>query len=525
MSQRGSLTDVVVETGGLLVHADEGEVAETAGRTRLFAYLTADCADEYRVIMDLFTGPLLVDLSAAEVVPLLAERGIALSVDEVTARCEKLQTWGNLVRGVRDARVPTVRDFLRSRSRYQASKLGGRVHRDAEAVLAAGDGAQEVARELLGATIEILDRIATRLEDVAPDVEVLAGDVTTVFNNQRLFNESVRDFYAYLNAVLARYDLVGDEYRRFKELLLEYVDLINADVSRHAPVIEARCLRLRPRFGEVVALLDSLPLLVMPDGTPADRLPGRRVAEWEQLLAWYTGEDSRSGPATLRTAADQALRQLLTNAKRMLAAAGTGVSRRADLLTLAAWFSRQDDSAAHRLYAATFGAYPARHLFFGPEEVGFRDGVNTSWWDAAPIDVPLSLRDRGDRAARGRTSAVPDPGRDHDRLVREAEAEARARRVAADELVAAGTLDGARISPAARDLLLAMLGSLLARNQEQPDSAVEIDSDLAVELHADALIGAATTVHSDDGALVVHDLVLSTRRRVSGEPSETGMTA
>ncbi|WP_424185842.1 TIGR02677 family protein [Actinokineospora sp. G85] len=494
-------------------------------RTRLFAYLTADSADEYRAIMDLFTSPLLADLSAAEVALHLAERGITSSTDEVTARCEQLQAWGNLVRGVRDARVPTVRDFLRSRSRYQASKLGGRVHRDAEAVLAAGDGAQEVARELLGATVEVLDRILTRLGDAHPDVEALAGDVTTVFNNQRLFNESVRDFYAYLNAVLARYDLVGDEYRRFKDLLLDYVDLINADVSRHAPVIEARCLRLRPRFDQVVALLDSLPLLVMPDGTPADRLPGRCVAEWEQLLAWYTGEDSRSGPATLRAAADQALSQLLANAKRMLAAAGTGVSRRTDLLTLASWFSGLGDAEAHRLYAATFGAHPARHLFFGPEEIGFRDGVNTSWWDAEPIDVPISLRDRGDRAARGRTSAVPDPGRDHHRLAHEAEVEARARRVAADELVAAGALNGARISPAARDLLLSLLGSLLARNQEQPESAVEVDSDLAVELHAEVITGASTTVHAEDGALVVHDLVLSTQRRVLGESSGTEMTA
>jgi hypothetical protein len=128
-----------------------------------------------------------------------------------------------------------VRDFLRSRSRYQASKLGGRVHRDAEAVLAAGEGAQEVARELHGAMVGLLDRILTQLLEPEADAEALAADVTTVFNNQQLFNESVRNFYAYLNAVLSRYDLAGEEYRRFKELLLEYIDLITADVSRHTP--------------------------------------------------------------------------------------------------------------------------------------------------------------------------------------------------------------------------------------------------------------------------------------------------
>jgi len=121
-------------------------------RTKLFRYLTNELSGEYRQIMSLFAGPLLGDLSAAEVSAKLAATGLHLSPEEAQLRCEQLEQGGNLVRGVRDARVPTVKDYLRSRTRYQASKLGGRVHRDAEAVLAAGDGAREVARELLGAT-------------------------------------------------------------------------------------------------------------------------------------------------------------------------------------------------------------------------------------------------------------------------------------------------------------------------------------------------------------------------------------
>jgi uncharacterized protein (TIGR02677 family) len=503
----------------------ENDGGQGAERTSLFAYLTAEHRGEYRAIMNLFTGPLLVDLSAAEVAHQLAEQGFALSADDATKRCESLQEWGNLVRGVRDARVPTVRDFLRSRSRYQASKLGGRVHRDAEAILAAGDGAQEVARELLGATVQILDRIAERLREPSPDAEALAGDVTTVFNNQRLFNESVRDFYAYLNAVLSRYDLAGEEYRRFKELLLEYIDLITADVSRHAPAIASRCERLSPHVDRILEILDSLPLLIMPDGTPVDRLPGRSRTDWEQLRIWYSEQDGRSGPETLRAAADQALRQLLANARRMLAAAGTGVSRRADLLKLAAWFDKSDDSDVHRLYAATFGTYPARHLFGGPEEPGVRDGVNTSWWDATPIDVPVSLRDRGDRTARGRTAAVPDPGLDQERLLREAEMEARARQVAADELVAAGKLDGARVSPASRDLLLALVGLLLGKNQDLSKPVLEVDTDLDVEITAETVHGGRTVIHAEDGVVIVHELRLTARRHVGDSAGRAGRTA
>jgi hypothetical protein len=78
------------------------------------------------------------------------------------------------------------------------------------------------ARELLGGTVETLDRTLARLEaEALVDADALAGDVTTVFNNQRLFTESVRDFYAYRNQVLSRYDLAGAEYSSFKTLLLK----------------------------------------------------------------------------------------------------------------------------------------------------------------------------------------------------------------------------------------------------------------------------------------------------------------
>jgi uncharacterized protein (TIGR02677 family) len=352
-------------------------------RADLFRYLVADNALQYRAVMRL-----LADLSAAEVALQLADTSTPMTVDEVAAACKQLESWGNLVRGVRDARVATVRDYLRSRTRYQASKLGGRVHRDAEAILAASDGARDVARELLGSIVELLERITSRVVQVNPDqpvdVEALAADVTTVFTSQAVFNESVRDFYAYLNAVLSRYDLAGAEYQQFKSMLLDYVDLVTADVVRHAPAIVDRLNKLAPFLDDVLAALATMPTLTMPDGTVAESLPGRSESDWQQLREWYLGQHSRSGPDTLRAAAEQALGQLITNAKRMLAPIGTGTSRRADLLKLAGWFDRADSDNAHRLYAATFGAYPSRHLLLGPDEPNPRDGATTSWWARAP---------------------------------------------------------------------------------------------------------------------------------------------
>ncbi|PFG37930.1 uncharacterized protein (TIGR02677 family) [Georgenia soli] len=481
----------------------------TSARLDLFRYLTADLAADYRAIMTLFTSTLLADLSASEVSEALAERGTVLSVDDVTTRCEQLERWGNLVRGIRDARVATVQDYVRSRARYQASKLGVRVHREAEAIVAAGDGAREVARELLGATAETLDRIVARMtaaSDGRPvSAEALSGDVTTVFNNQRLFSDSVRDFYAYVNTVLTRYDLAGEEYQQFKRLLLDYIDLLTADVARHAPVVARRFTALEPLLDDVLAAMATLPTLADAN---TERLPGRTREDWEHVRGWYTGADGRSGPETLRLAADQALGQLLANTKRMLASAGTGVSRRADLLKLASWFDDADADQAHALYAAAFGAYPARHLLGGPEEPDPRDGATTSWWAATPVEVPLSLRERGDRGARGRTSSVPDPGLDRVRLLAEAQSEADARAAAVGELVAAGRLDGAQVSPAALGLLLGQLTRLLALHPQLEATARATDTDLGLTLTAAPEPTASTTLRTTDGDLTVHGLVL-----------------
>ncbi|HZC51242.1 MAG TPA: TIGR02677 family protein [Mycobacterium sp.] len=481
---------------------DQTELVDEARRRDLFRYLTADESADYLAIMDLFASTLLTDLSAVDVAGQLADRGRPIERDTAEARCKQLVDWGNLVPSIRDARVSTVVEYIRSRSRYQVSKLGGRVHRDAVEILHASDGAREVARELLGQIVQSLDRILAHLHRAEVDAEALAGEVTTVFSNQRLFSDSVRDFYAYLAGILSRYDLGGEEYAQFKELLLVYIDLITADVNRHAPAVAARARQVIDSIEPLVAALDSLPGLALPDGTPIERAQGRTRADWVEFVSWYDAEHGRSGPEQLRAAAAQALTQLITNAKRLLDSSGTGFSRRADFLRLARWFHGCSDDDAHRLFAATMGAYPSRHLSFGPEEPDPRAGPTTSWWRDDPVQVPVSLRERGDRAIRGRTSRVPDPTADRRRLIAEARREAEQRRAAASELAATGTLHGSTISPAARDLLLDLLADLLARGD-----AEAVDHDLGLRLSAQP--DADTVISSSDGATTVHGLRLA----------------
>jgi uncharacterized protein (TIGR02677 family) len=486
-----------------------GATHDTSAHRKLFSYLTAEVADDYIAIMRLFTGTLLADLSAAEVATQLTEHGVPFDPDTAEDRCKQLVEWGNLVRSVRETRVPTVAAYHRSRSRFQVSKLGGRLHREAEEILRAVDGVQEVARELLARIVDSLGQILQQAADVHRliDSEALAGAVTSVFTDHRVFTESVTDFYAYLAGVLTRYDLASAEYAQFKDLLLDYVDLIGADVNRNAPEIRRRLLLLLKLIDPVLDNLPTAPALEN-DLVAVERLPGRTRVEWEQLAVWYGTGDAPSGPEQLRAAARQALGQLIINARRMLTASGTGLSRRADLLKLASWFHTADSGSAHRLFDAAFGCYPARHLLIGPEEADPSAGPNTSWWDSTPVDVPVSLRERGDRTPRGRSSRVPDPGADAEHLLERARRRSEARRAAAAELVAAGALHRSSLSRAARELLLDKLSPLVASVSLADGAAEDRDHDLDLLLRVTPAKGDATTIVGEDGTVTIHDVIL-----------------
>ncbi|MBB4928311.1 DUF2397 domain-containing protein [Kitasatospora kifunensis] len=495
----------------------------------LYRYLTTEHHGEYIAVMDVFCATLLADMSALDVRNRILDVGLDIALDTVEERCLQLVVWTNLMKSPRDPHVPTVVAYQHAQKRFQVTPRGSRLHRQVREIMRMGDGAREVARELLGSMVVLLDQIIERVvgEDLV-DAEALAADVTTVFNNQQLFTDSVRDFYAYLGTVLTRYDLAGEEYSTFKGLLLEYVELISSDVARYTPGIVGRLEQLASLVEKVLAVLDTLPTLVNADGSAVERLPGRQLADWDELTAWYTGAGGASGPAQLRSAADSALGQLITNAKRMLASAGTGASRRADLLHLAGLLAGAREGDAQRGFAAAFGLFSARHLGLGPDEGGVGPAAGVSWWDAAPVDVPVALRERGTRASVGRNGRVPDPGVDEGSQLALAAQEEAGRRAAVAELLAAGNLDGCEVSPAAFwQVWLPLLGSLLARHTAADGQASFVDRDLGVVLVALWEEGRSTVVSWEGGSALVDGLVLSVRVVADGEsvmPEVAGWT-
>jgi uncharacterized protein (TIGR02677 family) len=486
-------------------------------RDRLLAYhyLAAQDCGLYIEIMRLFCASLLADLSAKDLVERLVDRGIDISLETAAERLEYLEGKGNLLPSSHTIRVGSIAEYHRARSRYQVSKLGRRVQRQVDEVLAAAEGAREVSRELLAVLAREIDRMAAGMADGALAVDLAQETVTTLFLQFEDFANSIRDFYAYVGQVLSRYDLDSAEYAGFKNLLLDYIESLLDEVARYTPRIQAGLERLWPRLPRLLALLEqgagSLRALEEADPTRGrvERARGRDADDWASLRAWFAGgEHGPSEVEQLRAATRQALQTLFTNAKRLIGASYRGASRRRDLLRLAAWFDAAPPEQAHDLFVAAFGLYGARHLAVpGDEERPVP--ASESWWSAPAAEVAVSLRQLGSRATRGRTASVEDHRLQKERLRRRAEDAAGRRMDAAAELRSAGErLGQARLSPEAMRLLLDLLARALAAATPALTGARAVDLDLDLGLVVTSVPGQRTMLRSADGDLCIDDVSL-----------------
>ncbi len=524
----GGALSVAVRT---LVDMEGNDLSRAGERLSVYAYLTAPERLEYIAVMRVFCGTLLADLAVPDV---LAKLGRELDAETLAARLEKLASWGNLLRSTHTVKATSIADYQRSRSRYQLSKLGERVQRDADEVLAGADAAREVSSELLA----LVDRGLSEIVALASapggaDPQQAWERISTLFVQFTEFAESVRDFYAYLGQVLARYDLDGAEYQGFKELLLDYVEAITEDVSLRSPRIAAHLTAVWPHLPALLARIDThaTGIAALAEALPETRVQrsrGRDLADWEGLRDWFTDSGGHGSQVDqLRDATLRALQSLLANAKRMLRSASGEMSRRKDLLRLAAWFDAAEPAEAHDIAVAAFGLYGARHLGVAPDPDRTVPAY-VSWWTGPVVDVPVALRERGSRAPRGRSAAAEDHTEQKRRLMEQAREEAAARRAAADELrSASGYFGQVRLSAPAMRLLLELLTTALGQARLhrsatgfELDGARASDADLGILLTVWRTPGRHTVLRSVDGDLAADDLTVAVESIGTPVPSE-----
>ncbi|GAB3700311.1 hypothetical protein GCM10027597_63540 [Saccharopolyspora tripterygii] len=497
---------------------------DDAQRLQLFAYLQAPEHRTYLAIMRLFTSTLLADLSAGEVAAALAaaerEGRVALGesdVDTVIDRLKQLVKWGNLVVGRRETIASSIAEFQHGSVRYQVSKLAVRVQRDVDALLRVPEGAREVSRELLPAIDRGLAGIGSALSDALaaerrdPSAkparqarERLAEQVTTVFLQHAELAATVRDFYAYLGQVVTRHQLAPDEISGFRNLLVEYIQMVVEDVLRHTETIAGSLAGLTGARSELLRLLGPADQL----GTDVERARGRTPADWQELTDWFVDAPGRpSQVAALREATARAIGSLLASVKRATSGGGLVPGRRGELLKLAKWFDGADERTSHRLYAAAFGLHSARHLQPAPDYDSDNDKV--PWRDGPVQDVTVSVRTRGDRGARGRTSRVLDDPMTEETLLQQARQADQQRSAAVAELAEAGADVGARtLSQDALDVLCELLTLAMAQRDGSDDQGSALDPVHRLRVTIRPEPGHDTRISSASGELTLRDTVL-----------------
>ncbi|APU17069.1 DUF2397 domain-containing protein [Actinoalloteichus fjordicus] len=512
---------------------------DPAGRLQLFAYLGArDYRRTYLAIMRLFAGTLLADLSAGEVAGALAgvERAGLIDpgehhVDTVISRLRQLVEWGNLVHGRRETVAASIAEFQHGSVRYQVSKLAVRVQRDVDELLAVPEGAREVSRELLPAIERGLRGLGATLSEALTAEhgdagsrrllsrrELLAEQVTTLFLQHAELAATVRDFYAYLGQVVTRHQLDSEELSGFRDLLVDYIQMVVEDVLRHTPNIGGLLARLARSRGELLRLLGPT------EGWDAglERSRGRSASDWRELTDWFVDRAGRPSQVTaLREATARAIGTLLAGVKRATAGAGTLPGRRAELLRLASWFDASDREQSARLYAAAFGLYSARNLLPPPEHDG--DDEHTAWRDGPVIDVSVSVRSRADRGARGRTSRVVFDPITEQTLLAQARQDARAHQAAVDELAAAApNLADATLSPQALRVVCDLLTLAMASRDSRQDASSVADPVHGLRLTVTPQPGRHTTLTGTSGRLTLHDTIVTLAAGEDGNRDAAG---
>ncbi|GLZ35876.1 hypothetical protein Lesp02_80630 [Lentzea sp. NBRC 105346] len=483
-------------------------------RLKLYAYLDArDHQRTYLAIMRLFTSTLLADLSAGEVAGALAgaEREGRVEpgesrIENVITRLKQLVEWGNLVQGRREVVAASIAEFQHGSVRYQVSKLAVRVQRDVDELLRAPEGAREVARELLPAIERGLSELGgslsvALLNEGERTKELLAERVTTLFLQHAELAATVRDFYAYLGQVVTRNHLAPDEIAGFRNLLVEYIQRVVEDVLKYTPAIAETLASLARARPELLRLLGT------ELGDDVERARGRSEHDWQDLTDWFADRPGRPSQVTaLREATARAIGSLLASVKRATSGGGLLPGRKAELLKLARWFDQSTREEAHELYAAAFGLYSARHLSPAPEHDS--DNERTPWRDGPVRDVTVSVRSRGDRGARGRTSRILDDPMTEQSLLAEArEADERRAAHVAELTRAAKDLNGTTLSHGALEVLCELLTLAMAQRDTPQDTGEA--SDPVRGLKVTVSHGTTTKITSAAGTLTLHDATLA----------------
>ena len=519
-------------------HSDKPNVIDWT----CFSYLTAERAELYRAIIDVFAeakSEFSLHLRGGEVRTALARRGITVDADDVESALGQLESWGNLQSYQDNADVSSLTEYYRKRLLYQMSAAGEAAHdstltfaerlnqaanldaRALERIVAGSGQLNRLIQQMRGGTSIDAAIALTTIRNVCQDADELTSRAQSFF---RWLHEQTESEQGDLQAFLTYKEQLIDYLQQFVGELILHSEEISDYLST---VSESECHTL----AGIVAAEDVGPPVVGTESEHHSRV-GKAIERWRQrivgLCGWFVRKQGKSPQADqLRAAARSAIPRLLQLASRMNERESGRSDRVTDLKTLAVRFLEcRDDGQAHQLYRAAFSLSPARHLRVDSATLLHRDQhpahTQTSWADADPVIIQPQLRATGRSPKAASNRRVTDRSKDRAALKRRLSPDAGRDEASREKLVALGRCRLSDIGGLDRDTL-ALLVHLLERSAERPGMRATESSPVYARTK-DGILSIRVwneptsvdfpfaPIESDDGTLVLKDQCIEVQR-------------
>ena len=412
-----------------------------------------------------------------------------IDTSTLTSALEQLKDWGAVTWTQDTSRVSRLEDFNRRRELWQLTAAGHAAHESVLRVLGAAEQQGSLQRALFRDIRENLDALA---------IAVDAGDAITTYLRMRDLDGALRDlaanardFHATMAELRRENELAPERFFAYKHLLIDYLQQFLDDLFRYRAQIAAQVSSVEDRgLDHLIALAaagdDSAGLFGDHD------LAARWRDRWSGLSSWFRADrgERAAGAEELAAATTTGIRDLMALLRKLTESATRPITRASELVHLARWFVRCDADEAHHLFDAAFGLAAPHHL--GEEEADpDLSSAVTSWWDAQPVDVPVTLREYGKRAPAPPPAAAVDYRDAKARLAAE-HRDRRSARVDAAARLTARPISDRLLTPGELALLLELLDRALHQRPRTGEFKVEVEAEgvrlLLTTADGDALI-------------------------------------
>ncbi len=267
----------------------------SSGPLKVFTYLTAEKAAEYRAIVRVFTeakARFALHLRPQEIVAVLAKGGPEAPIDlaSVEISLSQLCDWGNIEAHADTADVATVEEFYRPRFLYQLTKEGEAVER----AIAEYEKSIQQPGELQAAALSDIRELLKELEHLADSPKPDEAKVhRTLASLRSRFDELTSKAQTFIASLQRRIDLQGKEVEAFvayKETLIEYLErfigelvIATADIAATLGSIDRTGVSRLIEMAARRDLIDSL----APTNEDHDAALDLWLARWTGLKSWF----------------------------------------------------------------------------------------------------------------------------------------------------------------------------------------------------------------------------------------------